>query len=421
MKEPVLLLWGDAQTQRWAPYSLTRPVSELLLGRHSLRKRIQEFWGVECVAILDFPHLSDFQEDDSPPVLDAEEAARWSASPRIVFLSRAVPSGPPPTLPTHSMPLEMDQELVGWYLAPGDPLPSGLTAIPERQAAVPNPATLKLAGEVMDGPWQLMARNEEYLARDLTQPGIGWTRLEPGSREGVSVTGPHPVWLGHGVEVDPGVLLDTREGPVALGDSVWVKGLSLLEGPLFAGPKSQILGGSLSALTAGPQCRLHGEISHSIILGYANKAHDGHLGHAMVGRWVNLGAFTSNSDLKNNYSPVRVPTPHGWVDTGLLKVGCFLGDHVRTGIGTLLNTGTVVGAGSNLFGGVMPPTLVPPFSWGTGAELVEFRLEAFLEVARTAMSRRGVTLDSSGASHLRTVWSEGRRQAIENTPPQRGG
>ncbi|MEX2527974.1 MAG: putative sugar nucleotidyl transferase [Gemmatimonadota bacterium] len=420
MKAPVLLLWEDTHAQRWAPFSLTRPVSELLLGQHSLRKRIQDFWGVDCVATLGPDHLADFREDDSPPVLGVQDAARWDAFPRIIFLSRGVPSGSPPPLPTHSTPLEIADERVGWYLAPGDPLPSQLTATLGELAATPGKqaATLRITGEVMDGPWRLMARSSEYLARDLAVPGAGWTTLEPGSRPGVSVIGPHPVWLGHGVELDPGVLLDTRKGPVALGDSVWVKGLSRLEGPLFVGPESQVLGGSLSALSAGPQCRLQGEISHCIILGYANKAHDGHLGHAMVGRWVNLGAFTSNSDLKNNYGAVRVPTPHGWVETGLLKVGCFLGDHVRTGIGTLLNTGTVVGAGSNLFGGVMPPTLVPPFSWGSGADLVEFRLDAFLDVARTAMSRRGVTLDPAGASYLQAVWNEGRRQAAGSVPPQ---
>ena len=129
-----------------------------------------------------------------------------------------------------------------------------------------------------------------------------------------------------------------------------------------------------------------------MLLGFVNKAHDGHLGHALLGRWVNLGAFTTNSDLKNNYRPVRVWTPEGEKDTGLLKVGCFLGDHVKTGIGTVLNTGTIVGAGSNVFGGVMPPTVVPPFSWGAGSDLRDHRLDNFLATAAAAMSRRGQEL-----------------------------
>jgi hypothetical protein len=150
-----------------------------------------------------------------------------------------------------------------------------------------------------------------------------------------------------------------------------------------------------------------------VILGYSNKAHDGFLGHAYLGRWVNLGAFTTNSDLKNNYGPVRVGGAAGPVDTGLLKVGCFLGDHVKTGIGTLLNTGSVVGAGTNLFGGEMPPTWVPPFSWGSGSRLTEFRLDKFLEVAERAMSRRDVALDDEMIHLLTRAW--------ETTRSLRGG
>jgi hypothetical protein len=96
------------------------------------------------------------------------------------------------------------------------------------------------------------------------------------------------------------------------------------------------------------------------------------------------------------------------MDTGLMKVGCFLGDHVKTGIGTLLNTGTVVGAGSNLFGGRMPPTYVPPFSWGSGEELTEFRVDKFLEVAAMAMGRRGLKLEGEMEALLRNAWASTR-------------
>jgi UDP-N-acetylglucosamine diphosphorylase/glucosamine-1-phosphate N-acetyltransferase len=149
-------------------------------------------------------------------------------------------------------------------------------------------------------------------------------------------------------------------------------------------------------------------VESSVILGYSNKAHDGFLGHAYVGRWVNLGALTTNSDLKNNYGPVRVGGPQGPVDTGLTKVGAFLGDHVKTGIGTLLNTGTVVGAGSNIFGGLMPPLFVPPFSWGRGHELTEYRLDKFLDVARRAMARRDLELDQAAETVLRRAWEATR-------------
>jgi hypothetical protein len=152
-------------------------------------------------------------------------------------------------------------------------------------------------------------------------------------------------------------------------------------------------------------------VAECVFVGYVNKAHDGHMGHALLGRWVNLGAFTSNSDLKNNYRPVRVWTPGGDVDTGLLKVGCFVGDHVKTGIGTPINTGTVIGAGSNVFGGIMPPTVVPPFSWGSGADLRDHRFPKFLETALSAMARRQQELTPGMARILEEAWeaTAGRR------------
>src|SRR5206468_12682227 len=151
-----------------------------------------------------------------------------------------------------------------------------------------------------------------------------------------------------------------------------------------------------------------GEFAESVCLGWVNKAHDGHIGHAYLGAWVNLGAETTNSDLKNNYGTVRLWTPAGERDTGEVKLGCFLGDHVKTGIGLLLNTGTVIGAGSNIYGSAMPPRYVPPFSWGTGDDLSAYRQDRFLEVAERAMARRKVTLGEGARAQLHAAWSRGR-------------
>ena len=168
-------------------------------------------------------------------------------------------------------------------------------------------------------------------------------------------------------------------------------------------------GGPVGFSSIGPVCKVRGEIDTSVLVGYCNKAHDGYLGHALLGRWVNLGALTTNSDLKNNYSSVRLRLGTDEIDSGLIKVGAFLGDHVKTGIGTLLNTGAVVGAGSNLFGGRMPPKYVPPFSWGEGDQLEEYRVDKFLATAEIAMRRRGVEL-SEGMRHVLTGAAE-RAQA----------
>jgi hypothetical protein len=146
-------------------------------------------------------------------------------------------------------------------------------------------------------------------------------------------------------------------------------------------------------VSAGPQCRLHGEISTTVFQGYANKSHDGFVGHSVIGEWVNLGAGTITSNLKNTYGPVRLDVGAERVDTGRTNVGALIGDHVKTAIGTLLGTGSVVGTGANLFGDPRSPKYVAPFAWGDDG--TRLSLPAFLAVARRVLPRRGVTVDDA--------------------------
>jgi UDP-N-acetylglucosamine diphosphorylase / glucose-1-phosphate thymidylyltransferase / UDP-N-acetylgalactosamine diphosphorylase / glucosamine-1-phosphate N-acetyltransferase / galactosamine-1-phosphate N-acetyltransferase len=216
------------------------------------------------------------------------------------------------------------------------------------------------------------------------------------------------------VDVEPGVILDTRRGPIHLADGVRVQGPARIEGPTFLGKGSVVLGGTLSAVSCGPVCKLRGEIDSSVLLCYTNKAHDGYLGHALVGRWVNLGAMTTNSDLKNNYGNVRLPTAGGEVDTGLMKVGAFLGDHVKTGIGTLLSTGSVVGAGANVVSAGLSPRSIPPFAWLTPGGRTIYRKESFLEAAERAMARRDVSLSEGMRAVLARAWEESQPDGPED-------
>jgi UDP-N-acetylglucosamine diphosphorylase/glucosamine-1-phosphate N-acetyltransferase len=227
--------------------------------------------------------------------------------------------------------------------------------------------------------------------------------------EGVYHWGEHPLVLGEGARLEPGCALDTSDGPIWIDRGATVRAFTRLVGPSYVGPGSTVLGGAVGPVAIGPVCRIRGEIAESVCLGYTNKQHDGHIGHAYLGRWVNLGAETTNSDLKNNYGAVRLWTPGGEADTGQVKMGCLLGDHVKTGIGLLLNTGTVVGAGSNLWGAILPPRFVPPFSWGSGPDLTEYRVDKFLEVAERAMARRDVVLSDSSRAQLRLAWERSRQ------------
>jgi UDP-N-acetylglucosamine diphosphorylase/glucosamine-1-phosphate N-acetyltransferase len=196
------------------------------------------------------------------------------------------------------------------------------------------------------------------------------------------------------------VCFDPSAGPILIRKGVKVRAFTRLVGPLAVSSGSSILGGRVDCCSIGDGSMVHGEISHSVILGHSNKSHDGFVGHSYVGRWVNLGAGTITSNLKNTYGPVQLWTPDGLRDTGETKLGSFLGDHVKTGIGTRLTTGSLVGAGSNIYGGSMPPKYVPPFSWGEGDDLSMYRLDKFLSTTARVMSRRGVTLTEREKAQL---------------------
>jgi UDP-N-acetylglucosamine diphosphorylase / glucose-1-phosphate thymidylyltransferase / UDP-N-acetylgalactosamine diphosphorylase / glucosamine-1-phosphate N-acetyltransferase / galactosamine-1-phosphate N-acetyltransferase len=300
------------------------------------------------------------------------------------------------------------ERTVGWYAPQGVAAPTADALLdPDSDAGSFGEAVrFEVAGRLVERLWELIVHTPDQLAVDLETLFPDPVRTE--LPVGVYRLGKHAVVLGEGVEIEPNVVLDAREGPIWLDAGARVEALTRLAGPCYLGRGSAVLGGRVGAASIGPVCKVHGELAESVCLGYVNKQHDGHIGHAYLGRWVNLGAGTTNSDLKNNYGTIRIWTPSGETDTGEIKLGSFLGDHVKTGIGLQLNTGTVIGAGSNLFGAAMPPKNVPPFSWGSGDELVEFRLDKFLEVAERAMGRRSVELGPGMRDVLGRAWERAR-------------
>lgn len=407
MSDLSLVLFDDLVAQSWEPFALTRPAGELLFGTLSLRRRAERVFQARCVAYLGAEHLRGFDAEDAPPVGGYEDAPE--AGDRLFLLSRAVPEWTSGEVwrarRGGAGPLLVGGEAVGWF-APEGTAPPSPKFLSSPAASLDRTGAVEMPGRIVERVWELMSGNPEQVTADVEAlfPDAPAAQLP----DGVWRQGTHAVVLGEGVAVEPGVLLDTSAGPIWLDEGVTVRSLSRLSGPLYVGPGSRILGGTVEASSIGAVCRIRGEFAESVCLSYVNKAHDGHIGHAYLGSWVNLGAMTTNSDLKNNYGNVRLWTPSGEADTGTIKLGCFLGDHVKTGIGLLLNTGTLVGAGSNLYGAEMPPRYVPPFSWGTGDQLTAYRVDKFLEVAERAMGRRDVALSDGARDQLRAAWSRGR-------------
>ena len=375
-----LVLLHDAEALSWTPFVETRPVGEMLYGAFTLRERAERALRAKASAYAGAPHLLGFDEAGAPA---HQEITPTAQEDRVLLCVRAAIEPLATPLPSRTATLTIDGKVAGWMIPAGTAAPS---AEDIRTLAGRRGETVPLGGELLGRPWDLMTSNAARITADAAQETYG---VDAAAITGAHVIGSHRVLLGEGATIESGVTLDLRSGPIWLAAGARVEGPARLT---YLGARSTILGGPVGLSSIGPACKVRGEVTDSVILGYCNKAHDGHLGHAVLGRWVNLGAGTINSDLKNNYSSVRVKLPAGEVDTGHIKVGCFLGDHVKTGIATPINTGTVFGAGSSLFGGCMPPSYVAPFSWGEGSALDEYELQRFLATTEVVMRRRDVAL-----------------------------
>ncbi|MCH8905408.1 MAG: GlmU family protein [Bacteroidetes bacterium] len=202
--------------------------------------------------------------------------------------------------------------------------------------------------------------------------------------------------------------LNTTDGPIYIGKDAEVMEGSMIRGPFALGDHSTIKMGAkiYGATTIGPHCKVGGEVNNSVISGFSNKAHDGFLGNSVIGEWCNLGADTNTSNLKNNYGNVKLWNyrKDKFIDTGLQFCGLIMGDHSKCGINTMFNTGTVVGVSANIFGAGFQSNFIPSFGWGGTAGFTTYKLDAAFETIGKVFERRGLTLDESEKSILKSVF-----------------
>jgi len=284
---------------------------------------------------------------------------------------------------------------------------------------------LEVGGDWIHRPWDLVSLNGDHLQRDFgTADRVGVTNRHLAK---LALVGPVDRLCIHDTaRIDPYTVFDTTNGPIMLGPNVWVQPFTRIEGPCSIGAESQLFRANLrGCVTIGPNCRIGGEVEASIVHGHSNKYHEGFLGHAYVGEWVNLGAITSNSDLRNDYGEVHVPLQGDPIPTGQAKVGCFIGDHTRTGMGSMLNTGTAIGVMCNVLpAGILLPKHVPSFTAVSyGRVSPGFALERLFETARTVMSRRGKTFGEAEEQLFTTLYEQTRlerERAFHHTAQRRG-
>lgn len=253
--------------------------------------------------------------------------------------------------------------------------------------------------------WQIIEENPRVIEDDFEKSPFRGQSEETVVYPGVHMVGEENILIGEGVVIKPGVVLDASSGPIVINDGTMIMANALILGPAYVGKNGIIKAGAqiLEGTSIGDVCKIGGEVSKSVFGNWTNKQHEGFLGHSYLGEWVNIGAGSTNSDLKNNYSPVRMWCAGTVRNTGRQFMGLVVGDHTKAGIGTLFNSGTVVGFNCNVYGSAIPGRFVPSFSWGEGREMAEYDLEKSMLTAQIVLERRDVKFQDAHAQVFRKI------------------
>ena len=408
-----------AASDNFSPIALLRPVFELLCGQFSPRERAMRFLPVtEWGAFLRSELVEVYQEENREAAVNDLD---WLRTASTLFLNGRWLTDPKSLAKCDPDAAGIIDGSVAYLtLEPNDV--SRLTEDDVDGALLEialNRRRVSAPGILAQYPWDLIHHNPSQLNADFSARVFGPSKADKLGSQVAVVGNPQQVYVDPSASIDPFVVIDARKGPVTIEGGALIQAFTRLEGPCHIGRGSQLFRANIREGTSiGPVCRVGGEIEGAILHGYANKYHDGFLGHSYVCPWVNLGALTTNSDLKNDYSAVRVPLQGYAVDSGELKVGCFIGDHTKTAIGSLFNTGSSIGVMCLILpDGELLPKHIPSFSRIWHGDLIDgLPFDRGLETARHAMERRNVELTEAQENLLRTVHSETqieRDRAIE--------
>jgi UDP-N-acetylglucosamine diphosphorylase/glucosamine-1-phosphate N-acetyltransferase len=259
--------------------------------------------------------------------------------------------------------------------------------------------------------WDLIYANGREIKRDFDYLTGKGRAVKKGTKrkihEGVHLVNKKQIFIGNGVEIKPGCVVDASEGPVYIDDETFLYPNVTIIGPAYIGKKTKIkIGATIyENVSIGKVCKLGGEVEDMIMMPYSNKQHSGFIGHAYIGSWVNLGADTNNSDLKNNYSTIKVFVNGRQIDTGKQFLGLLMGDHSKSAINTMFNTGTVAGFSCNIFGSGFPSKEIPSFSWGGNEGFITYDVEKSIQTAATVLKRRNIDISDADRELFRKIFN----------------
>ncbi|MFM2190274.1 MAG: hypothetical protein RL491_660 [Bacteroidota bacterium] len=376
----------DFNRRSLLPFAFTRPTSEIRVGIWT----IKEHWE----ALLEQPvsYLTEDYLNGKFPV--------WKESENLFLNGNIIPDT---SLITAARDLSLGQRLV----KNGVPLAAFAEGWPDPMYPYGRFRDIEFNGEIhiIRNLWDIFTQCGSHIQSQFNI--ITKDRKSQPLSNTNRVIGNGKVFIEEGAKVECSIF-NTESGPIYIGKNAEVMEGCLVRGPFVLAHHATLKMGSkiYGPTVIGPHCKVGGEINNSVFFGYSNKAHDGFIGNSVIGEWCNLGADTNNSNLKNNYSEVHVHSIESGnlVPTGLKFCGVFMGDHAKCGINTMLNTGTVVGVGANIFGSGFPPKFVPSFSWGGFEGSERFQIDKAVALAREVFSRRSVDFDQTEDKLMRTLY-----------------
>lgn len=408
-------VFEDEAYQNFFPLTLTRPTYELMVGTSTIREKIiKKVAKSENVIFFCRRYLEGVQKEKLPKgyvndfsAVDDDILLINGLAVADERLARVLQK-----LSRPGMVAVQDGRIVAAYVKGESIERSGIqTAITSADNVTEN--ILKIASErlqtsgvcILEYPWEIIELNPRLITSELE--GIGERGWKGETERLITVYGNREnVFLAEGAFLEAGTVLDARYGPIYIGENTYVQSPTRISGPAYIGKDCVIFGGQIrEGCSIGDVCRIGGEVEGSIFHGYSNKRHYGFIGHSYVGEWVNLGAGTTNSDLKNTYGTIRMSIGGQVRDTGRMFVGIFVGDHVKTAVGTYVFSGKRIGVSSHLYGIVKED--VPSFTAyaeGLGAKPTEIYIESAIETARRMMRRRNVQLSEAYEDMLKRVF-----------------
>jgi UDP-N-acetylglucosamine diphosphorylase/glucosamine-1-phosphate N-acetyltransferase len=404
-------IFEDEGFKNLLPLTYTRPVFELRCGIFTLREKIQRLFPDSPVTVLCRDSLAEVVREENSAV----NVNTLVDDDHILINGRALIDG--------QWLAKIDLTKEGIYCQEKEIVVAvvrkeGLEILRRK---IGQPLTTEDFGHLnkfpatatlLNYPWDLIHHNSDQITSDfelLESAGVIDGQIYPH----VSLIERKNIFIAQGASVKSGSVLDAEIGPIAISQGAKIFPNATIIGPAFVGENSLIKAGAkiYEGTSIGEYSKIGGEVEESIIHSYSNKQHDGFLGHSYLGQWINLGADTNNSDLKNNYGSVKVQLYGRTIDTHSQFVGAMIGDHAKTSINSMLNTGTVIGPFSNVFGGGFPPKYIPAFSWGGSDGLEEYDFDKAMETAGRVMKRRNKDLSPPLFALYRSIF--------EMTQPER--